>query len=185
MKNHSSLAWVLSAVVLMACIGSATRLHAAQDPQTNPPGGPPQDPITQLNLTPEQRQKIRAIREQNKEERAGINQRLREANIALEQTLDADNPNEAEVEQRLKDLAAAQAASNRMRVLTELRIRHVLTPDQLSLWRSLRQQAAERRQQNGNQRRVRPVVEDLRPTQRNGMNPLFPRRNPAAKNPRP
>lgn len=99
------------------------------------------DPIRQLNLTPEQREEIRSIRQSNKEERAAINQRLREANQALEAELDADKPDEAVVEQRMRDLGAAQSAAMRMRILTEVRIRRVLTVEQLRILRNLRQQA--------------------------------------------
>jgi Spy/CpxP family protein refolding chaperone len=40
---------------------------------------PPPDPIEQLRLTPDQRQRIRLIFDQNKDERQSINRRLREA----------------------------------------------------------------------------------------------------------
>lgn len=153
----------------------------AQDGPGEPAGPPPQDPISQLRLTPEQRQRIRAIREQNKEQRAAINQRLRESNFALEQALDADNPNEAEIEQRLRDVATAQAASTRMRVMTELSIRRVLTTEQLALWRVLRQQNANQRPLRDNPRL--PGAE-LPPNQRNGLAP-FPRRNVTPRTARP
>jgi len=134
---------------------------------------------------PEQRQKIRSIRESQREERALINQRLREANIALEQALDSDNPDDALIEQRLRDAAAAQAASMRMRIFTEVRIRRVLTQEQLATLRQLRLQARElNREQNQNQRPVRQG-NVLRPNQRNGIAPIFPRRDSVQRNPRP
>jgi Spy/CpxP family protein refolding chaperone len=158
----------------------------AQDPQ--PPQNLPTaatDPIEQLHLMPEQRQKIRAIRESQREERALINQRLREANIALEQALDADNPDDALIEQRVRDAAAAQAASMRMRILTEVKIRRVLTQEQLTTLRQLRLQARElTRDQNQNQRPARQG-NVLRPNQRNGLAPIFPRRDGVQRNPRP
>jgi len=132
---------------------------------------------------PEQRQKIRAIRESQREERAMINQGLREANIALEQALDADNPDDALIEQRVRDAAAAQAASMRMRILTEVKIRRVLTQEQLATLRQLRLQAREiTRDQNQRPARQGNV---LRPNQRNGMAPIFPRREGVQRNPRP
>jgi Spy/CpxP family protein refolding chaperone len=153
----------------------------AQDQAGEPGPRPPQDPILQLRLTPEQRQRIRAIREQNKEERAAINQRLRESNLALQQALDVYNPDEAVVEERLRDVAAAQAASMRIRVMTELSIRRVLTPEQHAVWQSLVHQANAGR--SGDNPR-RPAVNGLRPNQRNGLTP-FPRRNAVPRNPRP
>lgn len=173
---------LLSLLTSLCFVPSYARNMTLQDPQTDVPVGPPQDPISQLRLTPEQREKIRAIRAQNKEERALISQRLRESNFALEQALDSDNPNEAEIEQLLKNVASAQAASTRMRVTTELQVRRVLTQEQLILWRRLRLQAAGRRpiQDPGV-----PPADRMRQNQGNGMAPLFQRRNQLRRNPRP
>jgi len=178
-----------TALVLSVPGSSQARYLSPQDPQSEPAAGPrqqdAQDPITQLNLTPEQREKIRAIREETKNERAEINQRLKQANIALQQALESDNPDEALVEQRLRDAAAAQTAATRMRVLTEVRIRRVLTHEQLVTLRLLRQQAAalRREQRIENQGSRRQGIDGVRPNQRNGMAPLFPRRGNATRLP--
>jgi Spy/CpxP family protein refolding chaperone len=139
------------------------------------------DPVRQLNLTPEQREQIRSIREQNKDERAAINERVGAANRALEESLDNDNPDESVVEQRLRDLGTAQAAAIRMRTLTEIRIRRVLTVEQRSLLRSLRQQARDIRRErlltapDERQQRQEERRRALQ-NQRNGLGPIFPRR---------
>ena len=73
-------------------VGQETQQPSMTPEPQQPNGGG--DPIRQLNLTPEQREQIRSIRQANKEERAAINQRLREANQALEAELDADKPDE-------------------------------------------------------------------------------------------
>ena len=100
----------------------------------------PEDSIGQLQLTPEQRQRIRMIFEENKTERQAMGRRLREANIALNQALDAEPTDENAIEQRVNELAAAQAAQMRMRIQIELKIRRELTPEQLATWRRLRLQ---------------------------------------------
>src|SRR6185295_9933066 len=124
----------------------AARLGWEQQPQMpDNQQQSPADPILQLNLSAEQREKIRSIRQQTKAERAAYNERLRETNQALEAALDADNPDEAVIEQRVRDVAAAQSAQMRMRILTEVRIRRVLTLEQLGILRTLRQQARETR----------------------------------------
>jgi Spy/CpxP family protein refolding chaperone len=110
----------------------------AQEPQAAPQGP---DLVEQLRLTPEQRQRIRAIREQSKNERMTVNQRLRESNLALEEALDSDNLDENLVEQRVRDVSAAQAAQLRMRIHNEVQIRRVLSADQIAIWRLLRQRA--------------------------------------------
>ncbi len=127
---------------------------------------PPDDPILQLNLTPEQRQRIRLVTEQTKEERQQTNRRLREANIALDQALDADPVDDNLVEQRINEFTAAQAAQTRMRIHMELRIRRLLNPDQLATLKRLRLQIrdvmAPQRQNNPR----RPSVDSFRPNPR-------------------
>jgi Spy/CpxP family protein refolding chaperone len=180
MRNNGQILTSLAALVLFAAApaiyGQAVQQSSAPEAQQG--GG---DPIRQLNLTPEQREQIRSIREQNKAERAAINQRLGEANRALEAELDSDNPDEAVVDQRVRELGAAQAAAMRMRILTEIRIRRVLTPEQRILLRSLQLQAKEIRRErlltdpDERQRRQAERSRALQ-NQRNGLGPLFPRR---------
>ncbi|HJU93143.1 MAG TPA: periplasmic heavy metal sensor [Pyrinomonadaceae bacterium] len=125
----------------------------------------PADPIEQLRLTPEQRQRIRLIVEQNKHERQSTNRRLREANVALDQALDTYPIHESVIEQRLNELAEAQKAQLRMRIDTEIKIRRELRPEQLAILRDLRL-------------RIRDVVSPQRPantfTQRPGRNTRRP-----------
>lgn len=125
---------------------------------------PTPDPIEQLRLTPEQRQRIRMIFEENRVERQSINRRVREANVALDQALDAEPVNENVIEQRIDELATAQAAQMRMRIQTEVKIRRELRPEQLATLRRLRLQA---RDFIGG---PRPLQQRLRPN---------PRRRPA------
>jgi len=181
-----------TSLVLSVSSPNQARSLSLQDPSQTEPGAGPrqqdaQDLIGQLNLTPEQREKIRAIRQETKNERAAINQRLKQANLALQQALESDSPDEVQIEQRLRDAAAAQADATRIRVLTEVRIRRVLTREQLATLRLLRQQAAaaRREQRIENQGSRRPGIDGVQPNQRNGMAPLFPRRGNATRIPRP
>ena len=124
----------LLAVVLFLTVASP--VFATQDPAQEMPA----DPIEQLRLTPEQRQRIRMIVEQNKNERQGTNRRVRAANVALDQALDSDPIDEAVIQERINELATAQAAQLRMRIETEIKIRRELRPEQLALLRRLRLQ---------------------------------------------
>jgi Spy/CpxP family protein refolding chaperone len=148
---------LLSAAVLLF-----TGTVYAQD--TPPPSGA--DSIEQLRLTPEQRQRIRMIFEETKIERQQINRRMREANVALDQALDAEPTDQNVIEQRLNELAAAQTAQMRMRIQTELKIRRELRPEQLAILRQLRLQA---RDFMGAQRprNQRPAAQGFRPNRRN------------------
>lgn len=131
MKLRTSLL-LLAFVLLLGYAGSTLAQELAP---------PTPDPIGQLRLTPEQRQRVRMIFEENKDERQSINRRVREANVALDQALDTDPTDEILIDQRLKELAAAQAAQMRMRIYTELKIRRELRPEQLATLRRLRLQA--------------------------------------------
>jgi Spy/CpxP family protein refolding chaperone len=119
---------------LLFILAAATFAVAQQDPAVTP------DPIEQLRLTPDQRQAIRMIVGENKDERQTTNRRVREANVALDQALDAEPTDENLIEQRINDLATAQAAQLRLRIHTEMRIRRVLRPEQLATLHRLRLQ---------------------------------------------
>jgi Spy/CpxP family protein refolding chaperone len=136
----------------------------AQNPGDAPQGDQAQanqgaDWKVQLKLTPDQLEKIRAITEQNRVEGQPIRRRVNQAQRALEEAIYSDNVNESEIEQRARELAEAQAAQVRMRAMTELSIRRVLTPEQLNTFRAIRQEQAsklretqiKRRQENANQ----------------------------------
>jgi len=153
-EKMTSRTILLAAVLIITCAGFSYAQEYA------PP--PPPDPITQLQLTPDQRQRVRLILEENKDERQSINRRVREANVALDQALDAETPDENVIEQRINDFAAAQTAQTRMRIHTEMKIRRELTPEQLITLRRLRLQ-------------VRDFVNGQRPLNQRPVN--RPRRN--------
>ncbi|HKO97671.1 MAG TPA: periplasmic heavy metal sensor [Pyrinomonadaceae bacterium] len=172
----------LSLLLLMVAGVSAN----GQSPPSPPPPGASQsqmagDPIRQLNLTPEQREQIRLIREQNRDERSSVNQRVRETNRALEEVLNSDSPDESLVEQRLREAEAAQGAAMRMRILTELKIRRVLSSEQRVLLRSLRHGAHERRSERrleGQEQRLQRRHERTQQMRERRNNPALTR--PAA-----
>ena len=120
--------------VALLILTAATFANAQQEPE------PTTDPIEQLRLTPEQRQAIRRIMAESRDERQSTNRRLRETNVALDQALDAEPTDENLVEQRINDVATAQAAQLRLRIHTEMRIRRILRPEQVATLRRLRLQ---------------------------------------------
>ena len=148
MKSRASM-FLLTLALFITCANLA---HAQELISPTP------DPIEQLRLTPEQRQRIRMIFEENKNERQSINRRVREANVALDQALDAEPINETVIDQRLNELATAQAAQMRMRIYTELKIRRELSPEQVTTLRQLRLQAKD-------------FVNGQRPLNRRPLNP--------------
>src|ERR1044072_2566120 len=153
----------LSAAILLFAAPSYAQDVAPSNP----------DPIQQLRLTPEQRQRIRIIFAENKNERQMANRRLREANIALEQALDAESIDENLIDQRTNDVGAAHAARTRMRIRMELKIRRELRPEQLAVWRQIRL----RLKDFADAQRSDPVPAgpNLRPNRRPNANTLRPR----------
>jgi Spy/CpxP family protein refolding chaperone len=129
LKNAIAISFTVFVVALTA---------AGQQPPQAQPFAP--DPIEQLQLTPDQRQSIRQILQDSQDVRQQTNRRLREANVALDQALDAEPIDESLVEQRINELVIAQTAQTRMRIQTEIKIRRILRPEQIATLRRLRLQ---------------------------------------------
>jgi Spy/CpxP family protein refolding chaperone len=100
--------------------------------------------MQRLNLSREQRQRLREIRREREPEQRELARRLRLARRALDEAIYADAADEALVEQRTRELAVLQNLLAHHRAVTELRVRRVLTDEQLRLFRNLRQQAQRR-----------------------------------------
>jgi Spy/CpxP family protein refolding chaperone len=167
------------AIVIAFAVSSQGQTPATEAPPPPPPqrhfgGG---DPVRQLNLTPEQREQIRLIREQLRNERAVVNQRVRETNKALEEVLDSDSPDQSIIEQRIQEVSAAQAAAMRMRIMTEVKIRQVLTTEQRTMLRELRRNVDTRREVRvlGNEDRQRRLERRTRQLEqrRNRIRPML------------
>lgn len=109
--------------------------------------------LLRLNLTPEQTAQIREIRRQSAPEALALGRRLGLARRALDEAIFADRVDDALVEARAREVAEAQAAVIRLRVQAELKVRRLLTPEQLNLFRGLRQQAREGQRRQRQQRR--------------------------------
>lgn len=157
MRNETKLRdsrVTLGAILLLICawVTATAQSPSTQNPvepaqtQTQTPGNQASEPLRQLNLTPDQIQKIRGINAELKDQRQSAGQKLRLAQRALAEAIESPTPNEALIEQRSHELADAQATTIRLRSLTEARILQVLTPEQRIRLRELRQrnQAARR-----------------------------------------
>lgn len=102
------------------------------------------DWMRRLNLTPEQVAQIGEIRRQAEADGRPLVRRLSRARRALDEAIYSESSNEALIEESAREVAAAQAELTRLRAATELRVRRVLTPEQLNLFRDLRRQAQSR-----------------------------------------
>lgn len=131
--------------------------------------------FAQLNLSPDQIQKIRAINAEVKEQRQAAGMKLRQAQRALAEAVEAPSPNETLIEQRSHELADAQAATIRLRSLTEARILQVMTLEQRLKLREMRQrnQAARREALKQQQPPGNLLRQRQQRMQRNGNGPAL------------
>jgi Spy/CpxP family protein refolding chaperone len=164
LKNTGSVAISTVALILLLPFFSSGHAIAQEEGPQAPDArstersadGADGDLIRRLNLTPDQIRRIREIRQENAEEMRNNRIRLMRAQRALDEAIYSDSVDEATVEGRARDLAAAQSSIARLRALTELRIRRLLTSEQLNLLRGMRQQARERVRDNPRVRRQNP-----------------------------
>ncbi len=149
-KRLASAAFGLALALLPLC-ASARAQGAAQQQQSQPEDGARRPArarngnlVQRLNLTPEQRRQLREIRAQGEPETRELTRRVRLARRALDEAIYRDAVEESLVEQRARELSAAQTALVRLRAATELKVRRVLTAEQLQTFRELRRQAQRR-----------------------------------------
>ena len=150
----------LAAAGVLLVAGDSLRAQTPQSHQTTTDALPQQQQqvnnveqmLGPLNLTSDQAQQIRRIYADLREERQAANFRLRTAQRALTEAIQAPVPDEALIEQRSKEVADAQSNTIRLRSLTEARILQVLTQDQRVKLRQLRAQAMMQRRNQQNRR---------------------------------
>lgn len=168
-QTATALAWVALSLVLIIFSGASALAQGGEAPQPNEDERRAnvrkrgrRDPLRALNLTVDQLQQIRAIREESKDEWRAIREKLSQAYSALDDAIYSDNVNEALIAERAREVGVAQAAVARMRSLTELKIRRVLTPEQLNTLRNMRQEAraADRNGERENRLGQRPRRRD-------------------------
>lgn len=101
--------------------------------------------LRQLGLNRQQLQQIRQYNMKRRPMMENAQVQFREANRRLDEAIYADELNEAEVQARVKDVQLAQAELIKLRSMNELSIRKILTPDQLTKFRRMRQRFEEAR----------------------------------------
>jgi len=178
MRNLSPKAFFIFLAVIV-CTAAGTSFGQNDAP---PDGPPPQRPgvqddrpnlLRELGLTPEQGQQLRRLNQARKPMMDEAQQRLREANRALDIAIYSDTLSEEDVAARLKDFQAAQAEVARIRFNSELSVRKILTPEQLTRFRRLRERFARAREDFQNRRKDQPPerpIQQIRQLQRKNNN---------------
>lgn len=99
--------------------------------------------LAELGLSPEQIEQIKRINQESKPQMRQAQQRFQAAKRNLDEAIYADANDESNVQARLKEAQAAQAEVFKIRSMTELAVRKVLTAEQLVKFRELRQKFME------------------------------------------
>jgi Spy/CpxP family protein refolding chaperone len=136
----------LALLPLLPLRAGAQETNVPQPPQQQAQPARALNLMQRLNLSREQRQQLREIRRQSEAELRAHMRRVRLARRALDEAIYADAVDDSLVEQRARELSAAQTALVRLRAANELKVRRVLTDEQLRLFRDLRQEAQRRQQ---------------------------------------
>jgi len=158
-------------LVILLFVGCALGLSAQAQNENNATPAPAQAEqprpaegdmqlLPKLNLTDEQRAQLLFIKQQLDEDLMPAQMRLRQARRALNQAINAENPDQNLVNERVREAAAAQAAIFQLRAQAEFKVRQVLTPEQLRTFRQLIREQHERqrqRQLEGNNPRGGPL----------------------------
>lgn len=151
---------------LLLLIASVATFGGALSAQDGPP--PPQDAaqfeaqparpnlLENLGLRQDQIRRIRMMNRDRKPAMEAAQQRLREANRALDMSIYGDSLDEDAVQARLKEFQQAQGEVARIRFQSELELRKILTPDQLARFRMLRARVAEARREAQERRKGEP-----------------------------
>ncbi len=111
--------------------------------------------LAELNLSAGQIEQIRRINREKQPLIRAAQQRVRDANRSLDTAIYADDADETEVQNRLKEVQTAQAEVHKIRSLTEFAVRKTLNQEQLVKFRELRQKFKEQIENSPKQRQNR------------------------------
>jgi Spy/CpxP family protein refolding chaperone len=146
-------------IILLAIVAAVGVVALAQD-------SPPPDDAAQfaqqrpnllegLGLSQDQVRQIRIMNRDRKPKMDAAQRRLREAEHALSLAIYGDAVDDQEVEARLKEFQQAQAGVASIRFRSELELRKILTPDQLTKFRAMRARMAQTRRDAQERRQLR------------------------------
>lgn len=154
MKN----ALLITFVIFAAAIGVAAQDPTAAQPSETPQPNANQDTkatlLRQIGLSQDQVRQIRRMNIERKPLIDGAQQRLREANRTLDEAIYSDTPDENLIQERVKEAQLAQAEVIRLRSMNELALRRILTADQLTRFREMRQSFVTARENVQNKRQL-------------------------------
>lgn len=119
--------------------------------------------MQRLGLTPDQRIRMRDIRQSHDDEIIGAGRRIRQARTALDRAIMSENYSEAEVRRATEDLASAQADRIRLQSRIRAQVRGVLTNDQVQEFHRLERELRLEMQQQKRDMQQQGAVEPKQP----------------------
>lgn len=177
---------LLNLIFLMLLIAfTCSQADAQDDPGAEIPDRPPMDEpvnrgdlLRELGLTQDQIRQIRLLNAERRPLMQEAQRRLRVASRNLDQAIYADAVDEAAIQLRLKEVQLAQAEVAKIKATNELEVRKILTPDQLTRFREIRERMLNRLNE-------RKVMRDQMPGQRRPNNRPLNDRPPNDLGPNP
>lgn len=166
-KLYKPLLFIVFALIPFAA--TAQDVTDAPPPNsTNKPADFRTNALRQLGLTRQQLQRIRFLNQERKPLMDAAQLRLRQANRSLDEIIYSDNAADADILARLKDFQLAQAEVAKIRFMNELSVRRILTPEQLTRFRQLRERFDQSRAVNSEKSKevAPPQGDNLRPLQK-------------------
>lgn len=138
MKKYNLLFLLILTVCALTTVKAQTQTTTNQPVEENSVKERRGDLLEKLGLTADQIQQFRRVNAEKRPQMRAAQQRLKAATRALDEAVYADAPDEAEVQNRIKEAQTAQAEVIKIRSLTEFAVRRILTAEQLTRFREAR-----------------------------------------------
>lgn len=151
MRNLNFKTFIFFAALLLFPAAFADAQNMQERPNIQP-----RRLFEQLGLSREQIQQIRRINQERQPLMREAQERLRDATRALDQAIYADKLSEEDIQASLKDVQTAQAEVVKIRSMTELEVRKILTAEQLAKFIKLREEGMREREQRRMENEDRP-----------------------------
>lgn len=164
MKKTNILSLIFTGLLMFLTFANVNAQEQVAPDNQNPNANQQVRPfkiLEELGLTREQIQQIRRINQERKPIMQEAQQRWRISNRNLDEAIYSDTTTDEEVKELMKEAQLAQAELLKARTLTEYMVRKVLTPEQLTKFRQLRERVMKRMNQknenNPNNQQQRPI----------------------------
>ena len=119
----------------------------------------------ELGLTETQKLDIQHINRRQRILLRDAQSRLRKARAAADTAIYSDQFDQSDVESKIAEVAMAQAEITKIRMMSEVAVRSVLSPEQVVKFRSLRERFKQQRRRAQPRRKGTPLRRDVRRNQ--------------------